>query len=285
MPDTPTAASFRSVPADAPALIRALDRIAQAHPLDRKVLVATARGAGRELLRTLARIRGGWTGFVVETPRPFALQLATPGLARRKRRVMDEFEEEALVDEAVDVALQGGGPATAYASLAGGPGFRKAVKGAIAGLRLAGVTPDALRRAPFRNAAKRDFLVRTLSAMEEGMEARGALDIAGVLALATEALEEGEPIPADRIYLLPGLSSRGVSGRFVRALQDRGVGVLPADRVVGLDPPRGTVWREGGEGTRRSFLAAPAAAPTPSGEAASPPGSAAGGPGTAEHQD
>ena len=65
---------FRPVPADAPVLIHALDRIATEHPLERKVLVAPARGAGRELLRTLARMRGGWTGFEVTTVRPLAMR-------------------------------------------------------------------------------------------------------------------------------------------------------------------------------------------------------------------
>lgn len=105
---------FHSIQDDAPGLIRALDRVAALHPLERKVVVASAHGAGRELLRTLARMRGGWTGFVVETPRPFALQLASHRLAGAGLRVLDEFEEEARrtapesspVSERLDRALR-----------------------------------------------------------------------------------------------------------------------------------------------------------------------------------
>lgn len=266
---------FRAVPSDAPRLFRALDELAPDRPLERKVLVAGARGAGREILRTLARMRGGWTGFVVETPRPLALQLATTRLARAGLRVMDEFEEQALVDEAVDVALDAGGPAATYADLAGGPGFRSAVRGAVSGLRLAGVTAAHLRRASFQDEAKKDLLAGALSAVEQTMRARGLTDVAGVLGLATRALRDGEPLPADRVYLLPGLSARGASGRFVEALRDRGAEVLVADAVEGIDVPPGTVWRQDEPVGPRSFLADPARAtarpPTP-GSGPEPPG-------------
>jgi ATP-dependent helicase/nuclease subunit B len=170
---------------------------------------------------------------------------------------MDEFEEEALADEAVDTALAAGGPAVAYARLAGGPGFRRAVRGAITALRLAGVPPDHLPRGAFQDAAKRDLMHRSLTAVEEMMASRHATDVAGVLDLATRALAEGEPIPADHVYLLPGLSTRGASGRFVSALRDRGAEVLPTDPVAGLETPRGFLWRETETPTSLSFLATP----------------------------
>lgn len=242
---------FRPIPDDAPALIRALDRIAEEHLLERKVVIAAARGAGRELLRTLARMRGGWTGFIVETPRPLALHIATHALAERGLRVMDEFEEEALVDEALDAVVAEGAPGAAFGPLAGGRGFRRAARGAVQGLRLAGVSPERIRAARLSGEDKRALLGALLREVEREMGARGVADAATVLRLATEALRAGEPLPADRVYLLPGLSRRGMSGRFVEALIARGAEILPTDPVKGRDEPPGLVWRAAGAPERR----------------------------------
>jgi hypothetical protein len=67
--------------------------------------------------------------------------------------------------------------------------------------------------------------------------APGALGAAG----APGALGAGS-VPAARVFLLPGLSLRGVEGRLVRALLDHGATVLTPDRVAGLDAPAGRLW-------------------------------------------
>ena len=78
---------FRPLSGDAPALLAALADEDERHPLARKLVVAPAAGAGRELLRTLARLRGGWTGFEVTTLRPLAAQLAVEWIASEGVRV------------------------------------------------------------------------------------------------------------------------------------------------------------------------------------------------------
>lgn len=251
---------FRAVPDDAPHLVRHLDEIASRHPLARKVILAPARGAGRELLRTLARMRGGWSGFVVETPRPFALQIATPALARAGLRVMDEFEEEALVDETLDDAMASGA-GEPYRELAGGMGFRRAVRSAVAALRIAGVEPARIRREPFADRAKQDLLASVLEGLAARSAERGVADVGQVLRLAAEALEAGAPLGADSVHLWPGLSMRGASGRFLRALLDRGAWVLTTDPVMGLEAPAALLWHAGRVRTPRSFLCDPEAAP------------------------
>ena len=57
-------------------------------PGARTLLVAPTRGEGREILRALARHRGGWLGLEVTTVRPLALELvgaAQAGKARLER--------------------------------------------------------------------------------------------------------------------------------------------------------------------------------------------------------
>ena len=255
MPDSP----FRPIPDDAPTLIRSLDRVARGHPLERKIIVASARGAGRELLRTLARMRGGWVGFVVETPRPLALQIAMVQLARERLRVLDEFEEEALVDEALAAAVSLGGRGSTYGILAGGSGFRRAVRGAVIGLRLAGVTAAQVRTTRFQDRDKQEMLAAVLEGFERGLGDRRGADIAAVLQLATEALRGGEPLPCERIYLLPELTRRGIGGAFVQALLDRGAEALDTDPVVGLPVPEGLLWSAGPVQTTLSYLSTPRA--------------------------
>lgn len=258
---------LRALPVDAPRLFATLDRVATEHPLDRKVLVAPARGAGRELLRTLARMRGGWTGFAVETPRPLALQLATPALARAGRRVVDQFEEEALVDAALDRALEGDAVPVRqrdrYRTLAAGRGFRQAVRGSVVALRLGGVDAGRVRQAPFRDAGKQALLAAVLAAYADALDAAGGVDVAHVLELATRALRDGAPLPGRaRVYLLPGLSRRGASGRFLQELVDQGAAVLATDAVVGLPVPEGMLWSAGAPSAPFGYLHAPGALET-----------------------
>jgi hypothetical protein len=57
--------------------------------------------------------------------------------------------------------------------------------------------------------------------------------------------------PAGRIYLLPGLSRRGLSGQLLDALVERGAEVLPAEAVHGFERP--VSWLHGPEGRPQSL--------------------------------
>ena len=59
---------------------------------------------------------------------------------------------------------------------------------------------------------------------------------------------------ADPVFLLPGLSDRGLSGRFLRALERRGATVLKTDPVIGLGVPRGILWDAGPPESAGSYL-------------------------------
>lgn len=233
---------FRTVPPDAPALLRALDRVARESPLEPKTLVATARGAGRETLRALARARGGWSGFSVTTLRPLAMRVALEPLAQRGLRVLDDFEEEAWIDEALDAALEG--PADAFHDLADGVGFRRAVRNAVQALRLGGVDAARMGAEADHDDARATLVRGVLEAYERALDDGRALDAAGVFSLGAVALERGARPPEGRVLLMPGMDRRGVRGRFLDALLQSGAELLDADPVPGVEVPPGVLWAE-----------------------------------------
>src|SRR5688572_28499048 len=156
-------------------------------PGARTLLVAPTRGEGREILRALARHRGGWLGLEVTTVRPLGLDLVGADLAARGLVLLDEFAEQALVDELLDEALEATDGAARLRELAEGVGFRAAVREAVGALRLAGVDARRVASAPFGDRLKRDLLVALLARYEERIEKDRYVDTAAVLRAATEA--------------------------------------------------------------------------------------------------
>lgn len=225
------------------ATLDALALHARSVGLERTLLVAHAAGAGREILHALGRTLGVWGGFEVITLRPLALELALPRLAQEGLTVLDEFQEEALLDEVLDRVLEReeGAP---YRELAGAAGFRRGVRDALSALSLAGIGPGGIRRADLRDGEKAAFLASLLREVEGELTGRRMVGMAGVLTRAAEALEGGARLRGEHLLLLPGLSTRGLRGRLLRALLDRGGQLLPGDPVRGVEVPRGLLWRE-----------------------------------------
>jgi ATP-dependent helicase/nuclease subunit B len=244
--------------------VDALARASELHPLARKLVVAPTRSAGRELLRRLSVAGTGWIGFEVTTLRPLALVLARPAMERAGLGVADTFELRALIDEAVDAALAS--EDARYGALADGVGFRDAVRGSIEALRLAGVAPEDLRRAPLRDEAKKRFLWRVLEHYQRLLATRRRVDTADVLRMAVDQLEaEGSGLSpalgAEVVWLVPGLGTRGLAGRLLTSLSERGARTLETDPVAGLEPPSKVLWSAAERAERGSFLFAPAKAP------------------------
>ena len=242
------------------ALVRSLARISTEHPLDRKVIVCRTGGEGRELLRQLALRAGSWAGFEATTTRKLAITVAGPALAARGIRLTDTFDEEGLLDEAIDEVLLGG-EEDEHARMARGVGMRRALARAVTTLRLAGVRAGKLGNAPLADAAKARILSGVLGAYERRLRKHELTDTAGVYRAATWALQaRGETDRASaragrRVYLAPGIERRGLAGRFLSALGRRGAEVLEADPVRGLDPPPSLVWRAArDEANRLSYL-------------------------------
>lgn len=252
--------SSTSFGAPPPHLVESLAAVAKSHRIARKLVVAQNAAAGRELLRRLSLSHGGWIGFEVTTPRPLALRLARPAMERSGLSLTDAFEEQALLDRALDSALAPDDGV--LGALCDGVGFRQRVHEAVAAMRLGGLGPAELERARLADGAKRRFLLRVLRRYERLLGESGRADTAVIFRLALEALErEGARLPpeldAELLLLLPGLGTRGLAGRLVAALCARGGNVLAADPVLGLELPESVLWNRGRRPAPGSHLFAP----------------------------
>lgn len=241
-------------------LVESLARVAKQDRIGRKLVVAPNVAAGRELLRRLSLTHGGWIGFEVTTPRPLALALGRRAMERAGLGVLDAFEEQAMLDHALDAALVSEGHG--LGELSEGVGFRQKVHEAIAALRLAGLGPRQLEAARLADWRKRLFLLRVLQRYERLLTERGRADTATVLQLAIGALEDAGsllPPPLDDaiVSLVPGLGTRGLTGRLVSALSARGARVLDTEPVLGLDVPAAILWPGRGRPGPGSTLFAP----------------------------
>lgn len=222
-----------------PAVLRHLEAVTEQHPLDRKLLVCTSMGEGRELLRALGRHSGSWIGWEITTPRRLAMERVGPLLAAEGRSVADPYEEMAAVDAALDGTLAAPSLAS-LRELAETPGFRQAVVNAVEALRLAGV--DARRLAGTgSNPGVEELLIGVLTRYGRELESRGLVDTATVLERAPDELDGPGAPDLERTYLAPGVSRRGATGRLIAALVERGAEPLRSDPVRGLDPPV-VVW-------------------------------------------
>jgi ATP-dependent helicase/nuclease subunit B len=243
-----------------PRLVDSLADVAIRHPLARKLIVAPNFASGRELLRRLSLVGGGWIGFEVVTPVGLAYRLARTGLERAGLSVVDTFDQQVLLDRSLDSALIA--ERGDLAELSEGVGFREAVHGAMRELRAAGIGTRDLDRARFSQWEKKLFLLRVLQRYERLLLQHQKADSASVLKLAIAALEEeGRRLPptldADVVLLLPGLGTRGLVGELVSALGARGGRVLETDPVLGLDAPDSVLWNRSAVPAPGSHLYAP----------------------------
>jgi ATP-dependent helicase/nuclease subunit B len=225
-------------PAACPRLLVSLEAATRAHPFARKLLVCRRPAEGRELLRALAAAGVAWVGWEPVTVRGIAMDAVALELAAGGVSLADEFDVLAAADEAIDQVAGGGGAG----ALPEGPGTRDAVRSALLTLRRAGVGADALRLTR-PGDPRLGPLASVLEAFGGALARMGRDDDAGITARAVQALAAGAAqLPAARIHLVPGLPLRGVAGRMVRLLIERGAQVLETDPVVGLPAPAGMLW-------------------------------------------
>lgn len=246
-----------------PRLADALAEVARTHPLERKLVVAPSIGGGRELLRCLGREGTGWIGFEVTTVRPLALKLAAYELDERGLQPVDPFEQQALVDEALDAALARGDGGLGEVSE--GVGFRETVQRAVDEIRLAGLVAKDLDAGRGEVGTRRRLLSRVLAAYRSLLEEHRRVDTADILRTAVAVLSAdgavGPALGADVVALVPGLDLRGLRGLLVTELLRRGARVLATDPVVGLDPPPHLLWEAAPPASAHAWLHAPADMP------------------------
>ncbi|HEX2166707.1 MAG TPA: hypothetical protein VHG09_05655, partial [Longimicrobiales bacterium] len=233
-------------------LLEALASAAAAYPYERKLLVCRRMGVGRELLRTLARRGVSWIGFEVTTPRQLAQSMIERDLAAEGLTVTDAFDELSILDAAIDAVLDG---ATGrLAELAEAVGLRQAVGRSVQALRMAGIDARALERARFRDEDKRAQIARILDEYERRLHEVRRIDSARIFARASARLAVDTQRFEGPVYLVPGQSTRGLDGEFLRVLIEHGATVLDADPVFGLRTP--AAWLDGGPATADDALRA-----------------------------
>lgn len=249
-------------PREHPVLLARLAQETLAHPLDRKILVCRLHGQGRELLRALARAGVGWVGFHVMTPAELAARILAPRLRAERLFLADEYDQRAAVEDALEQTLAAE-TGKVFRRLGEMMGFRDAVWDAVQALRMAGLGPDDLRSTiPAEHAERRELLACVLEGYLARLARRRHVDTAEVLRRAARALaDEGSQLPAERVYLLPGLRLRGRTGEFLAVLERRGAEVLETDGVAGLEAPKEVLWRDGGAITALAHLFAVQGAP------------------------
>ena len=242
-------------------LVRELAGIARETGRQRKILVARTRGEGKELMRQVVLGGRSWAGLEVTTPRPLAMKYAAKALARAGTRVLDAFDEQALLEEAIDQVMMRGpasGLGSRFAGLAEKVGFRDAVRNSVQALRLGRIRAHALRKGRGGASGRQILLTAVVERLETLLDARNLADTAVVLETAirvvgADAAESGGSAGVP-IFLVPGLIDRGLAGRFLRTLERRGATILATDPVLGLAPPRGILWDAGQPDSAGSYL-------------------------------
>lgn len=208
--------------------------------------MARTREEGREYLRQVALRGRSWAGFEVATVRPLALEHALPRILAEGARVADSFQEQAAVEAAIDEAMAQGG--RRFADLVDKVGFRDAVRRSVGTLREGGVTAAQFGRSAMDDTEKHMFLERVLARYEAFLRQDKWVDTTRILKWALEVLNNdtctGDQGGAgDRaVFLVPGLSKRGLAGQFVQALRRRGATLLRADPAGGLSVPGHLIW-------------------------------------------
>jgi ATP-dependent helicase/nuclease subunit B len=224
--------------AGVPTLVAQLDESTRSYPYDRKLLVGSRPAEGRELLRALSLSGRAWVGWSPWSLRQLAHELVAVEVARRGLGTADGFDVMALVDRAIDL-VEAAGVASPFPG--GVPAaYRDPLRRTVEVLRLAGLSGRNVATSAGSDPKLR-LLAAVLSAYEAELAEHRLLDGPALMALAAEAVRSSALSDA-RVFLLPGLGLRGVEGRLVRALMDRGATVLAADPVSGLDAPAGRLW-------------------------------------------
>ena len=191
------------------------------HRLERKLLLGPDVNYGRELLGALARCTGGWLGWEPTTLRTLAEELVFVPLAAAGWRVADDVEIASLLDRAFDACLAEGTLHAAFAEQGRKLGIRAAVRDAVLALRVAGATPEMVRRVTGREspAGQIPVVMERFAAL---LAAAGLVDPAGLFEGALRSFDAESPFVLDGLIVVaPGLRPRGLAGQLFERLGDR----------------------------------------------------------------
>ena len=209
-------------------LRHSLALLGETHPTDPKFLVGPTLLWGRELLRSLSVGTGGWIGWEPVTLWSLAGELGLVALSEAGTRVGSDVEIGAIAGAALDQCIAQHQVPSQWHALAANAGFRRAVEDAVLELRVAGVTPDAVRGLQAAGTAKP--IATVLERYSALLASHGLADAAAVFSAALESFEREAPFLLDgSIVLAPGLTPRGLPGQLLKRLIARGASVLNSD--------------------------------------------------------
>lgn len=237
-------------------LLLSMDALRRAHPVARKRLVGPDVNFVRELLVTHARATGGWIGWEATTVRKIADALAFVPLAERGERAAGDVEIDALVNQALDMAIDRGSVSRPFATLARGLGFRRALRDTLLELRTAGVAAGDVRAIAAPGSPVHE-LPAVLTAYERLLAERRLADPAEVLRLALAHFDAEASYVLDGVTaLVPGLALRGLGGQLLARLRVReGTAILDADVPMDVAAPTHAIAPVETIPARRSTLA------------------------------
>ncbi|MGA2383898.1 MAG: PD-(D/E)XK nuclease family protein [Gemmatimonadales bacterium] len=202
-------------------LLAGLAAFDKEHPVERKLLLGPDLSYGREMLLALARHAGGWLGWESATLRSIAEEVAFVPLAVAGRRPADDVDIASLLDRALDVCLAEGNLHPAFAEHGAKLGIRAAVRDAVLALRVAGATPEMVRRVTDRDspAGQLPVVMERFAAL---LDAAGLVDPAGLFETALSSFDAEAPFVLDGVIVVPpGLKPRGLAGLLLERLGDR----------------------------------------------------------------
>ena len=219
------------------ALVRFLARFCADHPLDEKIFVCPSFVVGRQIGEALARESGSWVNLRFMTLPSLAQERAALELARRGVRLLAGPELPVFVD-GLFRELQEAKRLEYFGELTPSPGVAQALLRAIGRLRLEGLASGRIDPSLFTVPAKGRDLSALSALYEDRLRAAGAIDLAGLYALARAAA--GRDQEAGRVQVL--LSADTALARLEREFLDAASGGRPVfcggDPVFGLERPR-----------------------------------------------
>jgi CRISPR/Cas system-associated exonuclease Cas4 (RecB family) len=180
---------FLQAPAAAVRIRAAREFVAALAPAREALLVGASRGAVDDLVRELAAGRGATFGLHRFSLTELAARLAAPLLASRGLGATTELGLEAVAARtAFEAEREGRLPY--FATVAGMPGFPRALARTLLQLRMAGIGADALRSV----ARTGPDLAALLERFEAQFELAGAADRAELFRTAARALARADEV-------------------------------------------------------------------------------------------
>ncbi|HOW84985.1 MAG TPA: PD-(D/E)XK nuclease family protein [Candidatus Aminicenantes bacterium] len=215
------------------ALVRFLAGFCRGHPLDEKILIVPAFGAGREIGEALARQAGAWVNLRFVTTAALAAEVLGRSGGEGAARPLTPSAELALTDRLFRELLAAG--ELGYFGRAGSsPGLARALHGAVRELRLDGRTSADLRPELFLVPQKGRELALLLGRYERALDEEGRLDLAGLLAAAAKLGPMADPAwilcPAD-------LQLGRLEAALIRSAAGDRLVLVPGEPVFGLERP------------------------------------------------